>query len=94
MGEMYKDTNCRVAYSPISSAALLVTRTGTVKLVNCAMKGRKWTVVDLSKEKMDDMKPWRYCSLGFSKDGYRGLALDRRAKLLVVEFSAGRSDTI
>jgi WD40 repeat protein len=94
MGEVYKDTNCRVAYSPISSAALIITRTGTVKLVNCATKSSGWTVVDLSKEKMDDMKPWRYCSLAFSRDGYRGLALDRRGKLLIVEFSAGRSDTI
>jgi WD40 repeat protein len=94
MGEVYKDTNCRVAYSPISSAALVITRTGTVKLVNCATNTSVWNVLDLSKEKMDDMKPWRYCNLAFSKDGYRGLALDRRGKLLIVEFSAGRSDTI
>jgi hypothetical protein len=94
LSEAYKDTNCCVTYSPISSSALMITRTGTLKLANCAGGNPRWSVIEMGKEKLDDKQPWRYSSLAFSKDGFRGLALDRRGKVLVVDFKAERKEGI
>ena len=54
LGEGYKDTNCCIAYSPISSAALMITRTGTLKLANYDGGTPRWTVIEIEKEKLDD----------------------------------------
>jgi hypothetical protein len=94
LGEAYKDTNCCIAYSPISSAALMITRTGTLKLANYAGGTPRWTVIEMGKEKLDDKQPWRYCSVAFSKDGFRGLAVDRRGKVLVIDFTAERRESV
>jgi hypothetical protein len=92
LSEAYKDTNCCVAYSPISSAALMITRTGTLKLANCASGDRRWSVIKMGKEKLDDKQPWRYSSLAFSKDGFRGLALDRTGKVLAIDFKVEQKE--
>ena len=88
----YKDTNCCVIYSPVQNAALVITRTGSVKLANCAPGRVQWTIHPLSKEKLDHMEPWRYCSLGFSQKGLRAVALDRKGKLVVIKFTAGSNE--
>jgi|ERR1700737_3851987 len=84
----YKYKNCCTAYSPLTSAALIITRSGTVKLANCSTGNRTWTTAKIGAEQLDvaDMQ-WRFCSLGFSRDGYRALALDRRGKLFVTDFT-------
>lgn len=80
----YKYKNRCAAYSPLSNSAMIITRSGTVKLANCSLGLKSWTVVEVG-ERM--VVSGRCCSLGFSTDGSRVLALDRRGKLLVLEFS-------
>jgi hypothetical protein len=89
-GEEYKYKNCCAAYSPLTNAALMITRSGTVKLANCSTGKRTWQTAKIGSEQLDvGDKHWRFCSLGFSKDGYRALALDRRGKMLVTDFTTG-----
>ena len=82
----YKYKNRCAAYSPLFHAALVITRSGTVKLANCSPGVKTWTVVEVG-ERMDvATKQWQCCSLAFSRDGYRALALDRKGRLLVTDF--------
>lgn len=78
--QKYKFKNRGVVYSPILSAAIIVTRFGRVKLINCG-KEQRWTAMELGRLKKNDA--W---ALGFSNDGYHALALDCKGTLLVTEF--------
>ena len=80
----YKYKNWCGAYSPIADSALIVTRSGTVKLANCSPGLRSWGAVEIGKR----LSVSRGCSVGFSSDGYRAVALDRKGKLLLLEFKA------
>jgi hypothetical protein len=82
----YKFKNCLAAFSPVAYAAVVITRSGTAKLINCG--SADWKVVELGKESLVLGKRWSYCGVGFSTSGYRALALDRRGKLLVVDFES------
>jgi hypothetical protein len=86
----YKYKNCCGAYSPVSKSALVITRSGTLKLINCSTSGTKrWTVLEAGLESLDVAeRQWMVCSLQFSRDGYRALALDRKGKLFIVDFTA------
>jgi len=68
---------------------LVITRSGTVKLINCSTTGNKpWTVHEAGLESLHvGGRQWRVCSLQFSKDGYRALAFDRKGKLLIIDFT-------
>jgi hypothetical protein len=84
-GKDYKYHNRCVAYSPLSHIALIITRKGTVKMINCSAVTKAWMV----GEKMEVSGPnWRFCSLNFSRDGYRAVALDRKGKMVVIEFDS------
>jgi len=88
---VYKFKNRFVAYSPIANAALMITRQGTVKLANFAEGKSQWTVVEVGDEQLEfDIRQWRSCSLGFFSDGTRGIAMDARGKLIIVDFSVER----
>jgi hypothetical protein len=82
----YKFKNCLAAFSPVTSAAVVITRSGTAKLINCG--SADWKVVELGKESLDLGKRWSYCGLEFSTSGYRALALDRWGKLFVFNFES------
>ena len=83
----YKMKNCAAAYSPIDCAALMITRSGTLKLVNLRPAPRFWHVLQMGSEQLDvSERQWRFCSLRMSMDGHRGLALDKRGNLLVTDF--------
>jgi hypothetical protein len=86
----YKYKNCCGAYSPVSNTALIITRSGTLKMINCSTSGTKsWTVLEAGLESLDvGERQWMVCSLQFSRDGYRALALDRKGKLIIIDFTA------
>lgn len=71
---------------PFYNAALMISRTGSVKVANFAAQ----EIYDLDAKKMDDYCPWRFCSVGFSENGSLGLVLDRKANLLAVRFTPQR----
>lgn len=83
----YKFQNCCAAFSPLDDVALIITRSGTVKLANFREGFNGWTIGELSVE-LDSSEEqwWRFCSLGFSKDGYRAFALDLKGTLLIIDF--------
>src|SRR5436190_14956170 len=90
----YKYKNCCAAYSPLNHAALLITRFGTLKLVNLNAGPKRWTVIDLEEELDSSGRHWwQFCSLQFSRDGRRALALDRKGKLLIIDFTYSSSET-
>lgn len=84
----YKYKNCAAIWLPLFNAALLITRSGTAKVANCSPQQNSWTVHELNASLHFADYEWRYSSLGVSKDGYRAFALDRRGKLLIVEFDS------
>ena len=92
-GKEYKYKNCCAAYSPLNNAALLITRFGKLKLANLSAGSKIWTVFEL-EEQLDSSERhwWRFCSLEFSRDGRRALALDTRGKLLVMDFTCSSPD--
>ena len=81
--DIYKDKNCLAANSPVSNVALIIERSGLVKLVNCSTGQNTWKVHDLGRL---ENRGWQFWALGFSSDGCRALALDRKGKLLIAEF--------
>ena len=83
----FKYNICCAKFSPVSSAALLITRSGSIKLGNCAAGANKASIAAITNERVDEKQLWRYCSLAISDDGNRGFATDRR-KYLVFEFEA------
>ena len=85
--DTYKFKNCCATYSPSFNAALIVTRAGTVKLVNCGTGNKSWHVAELGERLDVGDRQWQYCAIGFSKDGNRALALDRRGKIMMADFS-------
>ena len=85
--DTYKFKNCCAAYSPSFNAALIITRAGTVKLVNCGTGNKTWHVAELGERLDVGDKSWQYCALGFSRDGNRALALDRRGKIMMADFT-------
>lgn len=86
--EDYCDKNGCVAFSPLGNVALLIPANEFVRLANCSSKpDRKWNVDKMEYEKMDGSQPWVDCSLVISTDGYLGLALDRRGKLVLIKFT-------
>ena len=85
----YKYKNCATIWLPLFNAALVFTRSGTAKVINCKPQQNSWTVDELKGSLHFSDNEWRYSSLGVSSDGYRALALDRRGKLLIVEFVSG-----
>jgi len=85
--DTYKYKNCCVAYSPLFNAALIITRSGTAKLANCSTGFKTWTVAELPERLDAADKHWQACSVGFSRDGRRALALDHRGKILMADFT-------
>src|SRR5271170_1263434 len=85
--DTYKFKNCCAAYSPSFNAALIITRAGTVKLVNCGTGNKTWHVAELGERLDVGDQSWQFCALGFSRDGNRALALDRRGKIMMADFS-------
>ena len=83
----YGDKNGCVAYSPLGNVALIVPINGHVKLANCNSGNRTWNVDRMAHEKLNGAQPWVDCSLVISNDGYLGLALDRRGKLVLIKFT-------
>ena len=65
------------------TAALMLSRSGRLNIATFAT-GK---LIPLSDKKLDAAN-WKHCSLGFSKNGLLGLALDRSGKLLGVKISA------
>ena len=88
LGKTYKDNVCRAAYLLSFNVAVMVTRSGTVKIANFGT-GQIHQVGDKTK-KLDHKGPWSSCSLGFCDVGMFALALDRRGKLLVIKFMGRR----
>jgi hypothetical protein len=84
-GKDYKYHNRCVAYSPLFHYALIITRYGTVKMINCSAVANAWMVGEKMAVSGSD---WRFCSLTFSRDGYRAVALDRKGKMVVIEFES------
>jgi|SRR5271167_1862131 len=87
LGEAYKDICC-VAYSPVHNAALMLSRSGRLNIATFAT-GK---LIPLSDKRLDTVN-WRQCSLGFSKNGLLGLALDRSGKLLGVKITASQKQS-
>ena len=86
--EDYGDKIGCVAFSPLGNVALLVPINDFVRLANCnSAQDRKWTVDKMQYEKMNGAQPWVDCSLAISNDGYLGLALDKRGKLVLIRFT-------
>jgi hypothetical protein len=83
----YKYKNCCVAFAPSVNAALIITRAGTAKLMNCSTGKKEWEVAEMGERLDVGEKYWQYCALGFSIDGSRALALDRRGKMLMADLS-------
>lgn len=85
-GKDFESTNCSAAYSPSWTAALVLNRSGTLKQLSYSAK--KWTIEPVNKNNNLDVsgERWQFCSLGFSRDGHRALALDFTGKLLVMDF--------
>jgi len=77
------------AFCPVNdwSVALIVNRSGQLKLVSPGATG--WSVEPINKQPKVDVQEmrWRVCSLVFSRDGHRAVALDLTGKLLVTDFS-------
>lgn len=86
----YKYKNCCAAYSPLADSAVIITRSGTIKLVNCSTGLKNWTVLEVGEQLDISGRQWRHCSVGFSRDGYRALILDRKGKLFLLEFESIR----
>jgi hypothetical protein len=84
--DTYKYKNCYAAYSPLAHAALIITRSGTVKLINCSTGTKTWEIAEIGEFMDVGDGPGSSCSLGFSKCGTRALALDRKGKVLVADF--------
>ena len=83
--EDYKYQNCCAAFSPLSDTALITTRSGKVKLANFSDGFRSWMVGEVPVEvDHSERQWWRFCSLGFSTDGYRAFALNLKGRLLVI----------
>jgi hypothetical protein len=82
LGEAYKDTRC-ITCSPVHNAALTLGGNGKLKMAIFAT-GK---LMPLSDTRLDAVN-WSRCSLGFSKDGMLGLALDGSGKLLGFKISA------
>jgi hypothetical protein len=86
--DTYKYKNCCAVYAPGFHAALIITRSGTVKIINCSTSNFKsWTFAELGESLNVSDKQWLKCSLGFSRDGSRAIALDWRGKLLMADFT-------
>jgi len=83
----YKFKNCCAAYAPSFSAALIITRAGTVKLINCSTEYKSWEIAELGEGIDVGDKFWQYCGLGFSRDGSRAIAVDRRGKMIMADIS-------
>ena len=64
----------------------MINRDGHLKLVSGLAGG--WSIERVNKEQKLDVSDtkWRVCSLVFSSDGHRALALDSTGKLLVTDF--------
>jgi len=87
----YKFKNRFGVYSPISNTALIITRKGTVKLLNLAEGRRLWHMKELSDEQLElNPRRERDCSLGFSSDGTRAIAMDSKGQLIIIDFSIER----
>ena len=86
LSKEYKDNICRIALVPFYNAALMISRTGSVKVANFSTQ----EIFDLNAKKMDDYEPWWLCSVGFSENGSLGLVLDRKANLLAIRFASRR----
>jgi hypothetical protein len=84
----YKYKNCCAAYSPLADSAVIITRSGTIKLVNCSTGLKHWTVLEVGEQLDISGRQWRCCSVEFSRDGYRALVLDRKGKLFMLEFES------
>jgi hypothetical protein len=81
----YKFKNCRVACSPCFDVALMITRSGSVKVINCNMEERSWYVKEMSEQVDMSKGHWRECSVAFSQDGTRGIVLDWRGRMMFID---------
>jgi len=82
----YKYRNCCAAYSPLSHFALIITRAGTIKMINCDTGPKAWTVVNVGETVNVSGTYWQVCSLVFSRDGDRAVAFDCKGKVVVMDF--------
>jgi hypothetical protein len=81
----YKYKNCRIACNPCFDAALIVTRSGSVKLINCKVEDRTWEVKEMSEQVDVSKGHWMDSSAGFSRDGSRGIILDWRGRMMFID---------
>ena len=81
----YKYKNIRVACNPSFDVAIVVTRSGTVKLINCNLEDKSWQVKEMSEEIDVSKGRWMECSVGFSVDGTRGIVLDWKGRMMFIE---------
>ena len=85
-GDDFGDGNCCAAYS-LLTVALVVDRKGLVKVMNCGLKNRSWSVNKLEMECLNDGgAAWEVCTVAVGQDGKIGLALDRTGRVLSVRF--------
>ena len=85
--DTYKFKNSCTAFSPTFNGALVVTRAGTVKMINCRTGVKTWHVAEVVESLDVSDKSWQFSSVEFSRDGRRAIALDRRGKLIMVDFT-------
>jgi hypothetical protein len=81
----YKFKNCRVACSPCFDVALMITRSGSVKVINCNTEEKSWHVKELSEQVDVSKGHWTECSVAFSQDGTRGIVLDWRGRMMFID---------
>jgi len=81
----YKYKNSRVVCNPCFDVAIVVTRSGTVKIINCNLDDKTWQVKEMSEAVDVSKGHWMECSVGFSQDGTRGIVLDWKGRMMFIE---------